>query len=193
MADNNKVSWPVRHESVADLKKIILKILDSIPDKINGPGAEEANLHKVKAFYESCKDIASHRRLTGSQLTGQDELNRLGLKPLLPHIGTLVELFGEFDLIPSPDADDLVAAADWMGTYTESYAVSADLSQSADRFTALQKAKSIGGVQWDPTVEKTHLADEEMEHKPDASRREKLTKTLAWLNSRGESSLQFAS
>jgi hypothetical protein len=39
------------------IQKIILKVLDSVPASPAISGAEQANLHKLKSFYDSCKNI----------------------------------------------------------------------------------------------------------------------------------------
>jgi len=41
----------------ANMQKLILKVLDTIPVKPIESGAEAANLHKLKSLYESCKDV----------------------------------------------------------------------------------------------------------------------------------------
>lgn len=47
------------HQVADNNKKIVLKVLDSIPDKQTGGSAEEANLHKLKSLYNGCSDIVS--------------------------------------------------------------------------------------------------------------------------------------
>lgn len=110
----------------------------------------------------------------------------------MPHVETLLELFGEFDLIPAPDADALmVEPADWSGAYDENYEISTELVATAEEIADLRNAKSAGGVKWDRTISAAQLSeDDEAAYKPDVSRRDRLTKTLAWLNSRGESAIK---
>ena len=77
----------------------------------------------------------------------------------------------------------------WRGTWDESYIVSADLLASAERVEVLREAKKTGGARW------TQISAEPLKYKADVigegevdeKRREKMTATLAWLHSRGES------
>lgn len=95
----------------------------------------------------------------------------------------MIDVFEPFDLQPAPDAEDVSVQADWSGAYDETYTVSAQLADQSSRFEALRKTKTFGRPsEAKPafemnTVDATHTVDEE--------KRSKLTKTLAYLHSRG--------
>ena len=78
--------------------------------------------------------------------------------------------------------------ADWAGTWDESYTVSEDLRRRAEAVASIQQTRAFGR----PTEEKpTHELDADVETmvKIDKERSAKLTKTLAYLHSRGESTI----
>ena len=124
-------------------------------------------------------------------------MNKIGVKPLLDDVKTLVELFGPFDMIPAPDAELTDSAEEWKGTWDESYVVPAALSASADRIDYLKAAKSSGGVVWERPTSKSQLDDESdlnamshhHHHQDDDVKRQDVTKTLAWLSARGVGAL----
>ena len=98
-----------------------------------------------------------------------------------------MELFGPFDLIPAPSAELLGEAAEWTGTWSEDYKVSSELLTSAANVEKLKHSKLNGGKKWDKSAVSEQLIDEDLvEKKSDDAKREKLTKTLAWLHSRGK-------
>ena len=170
---------------------MILKVLDRIPDKLSGPGAEEANLHKLKSLYTSCKDVVCLPAHASVELNVQDKLNEVGLEPFLPHVKTLLDLFGPFDLIPAPEAEVADVAAEWWGTWTDDFRISPALIASAENVQTLKQAKSNGGMKWVETAprNKVQLEDEALDERlSEDEKSERLTKTLAWLHSRGERS-----
>ena len=118
----------------------------------------------------------------------QETLNDLGLKPLEPLVKHLLDIFEPFDLIPAPDAEVADIQADWAGTWDESYTVSDDLLHRAEAVASIQKTRAFAR----PTEEKPTYeldADVETTTKIDKERSAKLTKTLAYLHSRGESTI----
>ncbi|ODN83287.1 hypothetical protein L202_01458 [Cryptococcus amylolentus CBS 6039] len=153
-------------------KKIILKVLDAIPSDKPGREAttDEKNLYKLKSVYSSCIDI--------------DTLNDVGEKPLLELVEHILSSFGEFDLIPAPKAEDFREENfSYDGAYDESYEVSKELKESAIEVEEMKEAKEHGTF--------SDLADKEPEElgaekvKFSGERRQRITKTLAWLHSRG--------
>lgn len=166
--------------AVADRnKKIILKVIDSIPSStsdIAPSSAEEANLHKVRAAYESCMDV--------------NELNEVGMKPLVPLVEFVLAKFGKFDIVPSPDEDSLWSdGGDWSGAYTEAYEISQDLAVKGETANEMRHAKKEGKL----SSGKINLTSEQGElevykhHKSSDERRDRITETLAFLHSRGMS------
>ena len=110
------------------------------------------------------------------------------MKPLEPLVKHLLDIFEPFDLIPAPDAEVADMHADWAGTWSESYTVSEDLLHRAESVAALQQTRSFAR----PTEEKpTYELDADLETmvKIDKERSAKLTKTLAYLHSRGVSTI----
>ena len=109
-------------------------------------------------------------------------------------VDTLVDLFGPFDLNPAPDAESLMPAEEWQGHWSDDYEVPDELLAAAAKVDLLKKAKSTGGVKWPKAAaEPVGLDDVEAFNKSDAARRDKFTKTLAWIHSRGKSRTAQAS
>ena len=82
--------------------------------------------------------------------------------------------------------------ADWAGTWDESYTVSEDLRHRAEAVASIQQTRAFGR----PTEEKPPFeldADIETMVKIDEERSAKLTKTLAYLHSRGGSTIADSS
>ncbi|KAK8869620.1 hypothetical protein IAR55_000187 [Kwoniella newhampshirensis] len=160
-------------------KKIILRVLDAIPSgkPKKDASADELNLAKLKAVYTSCIDT--------------DTLNEIGRKPLIALTDHVVELFGPFDLNPAPSSDLIEETQEWQGTYDETYRVSDHLLASGERATSLQKTKKSGHGPSDasdletPTVDLAELDESSVGE----DRQKKITKTLAWLHSRGVDAL----
>jgi endothelin-converting enzyme len=110
------------------------------------------------------------------------------LKPLEPLVKHLLDIFEPFDLIPAPDAEVAEMQADWAGTWDESYTVSEDLLHRAESVASIQKSRAFTR----PTEkESTYELDADLETmvKIDKERSAKLTKTLAYLHSRGKSTI----
>ncbi|WWC60905.1 uncharacterized protein I303_103481 [Kwoniella dejecticola CBS 10117] len=153
-------------------KKILVKVLESIssdkPKK--DANADEHNLAKLKAVYQSCIDI--------------DHLNDVGRKPLIELTDHIVDIFGEFDVASTP-ADLLDGSSEWEGTYDGSYTVPADLITAAEQGEQLRKAKKTGGVKWDMPSPREPEVQEFYTYRPNEEREQRITKALAWLHSRG--------
>lgn len=165
-------------------KKIITKVLESIPSSKahNGASAQESNLAKLKAVYDSCIDI--------------DHLNDVGREPILPLVEHILDIFGPFDLNPAPDAQsDFVGEAEaWTGAWDESYTVPDELLLSAEMIDALKLDKKTGRLA--NVKPKGDVAQQLQVEDLDSSkstfpeeRRKRITKTLAWLHSRGVDAL----
>jgi endothelin-converting enzyme len=91
-------------------------------------------------------------------------------------------------LIPAPDAEVAEMQADWAGTWDESYTVSEDLLARAESVAAIQKSRAFTRpAEQKPTYELD--TDVEAMAKIDKERSAKLTKTLAYLHSRGTSNI----
>ncbi|WWC89763.1 uncharacterized protein L201_004689 [Kwoniella dendrophila CBS 6074] len=152
-------------------KKILFKVLDSIPsDKPRkDASADEQNLAKLKAVYNSCIDI--------------DRLNDVGRKPLIDLADHIIDIFGEFDVdaISSSDLSD--ESSEWKGTFDSSYNIPADLVATAEQVEQLRKAKKNGGMKWDAPVARG--VQDFYVYRPNEDRERRLTKALAWLHSRG--------
>lgn len=123
--------------------------------------------------------------VSGQKLTRQDRLNDLGFKPFKPLVEHLLDVFAPFDLQPAPDAEVASAQADWVGAYDESYAVPDDLTVRAASVDALRQSRTFGRpnevkplYELDSFKEDDETTDKDQVHK--------LTKTLAYLHSRGE-------
>jgi hypothetical protein len=120
-------------------------------------------------------------------IPSQDKLNKVGLEPLVPLIKTVIDTFGEFDLVPAPDADeeDFVAITSDLGGYV----LPPTLFQAGERFQLYKEAKNFGRFASQVKRPAFPSADGLVSSaKVDPERREKLTKILAWLHSRGECS-----
>nr|XP_019042435.1 endothelin-converting enzyme [Kwoniella bestiolae CBS 10118]OCF21365.1 endothelin-converting enzyme [Kwoniella bestiolae CBS 10118] len=154
-------------------KNILIKVLDSIssdkPSK--DASADEKNLAKLKAVYNSCIDI--------------EHLNEVGRKPLIQLTDHIVDIFGEFDVDSLSSSDLLDESAEWKGTFDESYTVPADLVASAEEAEQLRQSKKTGGVRWEVPSSRAEGVQEFYEYRPNEEREERITKTLAWLHSRG--------
>ncbi|GFZ45763.1 hypothetical protein JCM24511_03493 [Saitozyma sp. JCM 24511] len=156
-------------------KKILLKVINSIDGTKTPNSAEESNQRKIKAVYESCMDLS--------------QLNEVGIKPFVPLADFLIDTFGPFDLNPAPDAEVQSAETEWRGSWHEAYEVPHELVARSERLEELRVAAKTGGRVWDrPTMERSELLDNDDDVewiKPDTERRDRITKTLAWLHSRG--------
>lgn len=108
------------------------------------------------------------------------------MKPFEPLVKHLLDIFEPFDLIPAPDAAVAEMQADWAGSYDDAYMVSEDLLDRAESVAAIQKTRAFGRA---TEAKPTYELDAEIETmvKIDEERSAKLTKTLAYLHSRGES------
>jgi endothelin-converting enzyme len=112
------------------------------------------------------------------------------LKPLEPLVKHLLDIFEPFDLIPAPDAEVAEMQADWAGTWDESYTVSEDLLHRAEAVASIRQTRgSARPIEEKPTYELDADADVETMVKIDKERSARLTKTLAYLHSRGESTI----
>jgi len=122
-------------------------------------------------------------------------LNRLGLDPLLPMTDYLLESFGPFDLIPAPELELADESEEWRDTWDDSYTVTADLLAAAARAEGLKAAKKIRRGSWlrpdDTDVLSAQALDDAEETNMDKEKREKMTKTLAYLHSRGVQTSSF--
>ncbi|OWT41367.1 endothelin-converting enzyme [Cryptococcus neoformans] len=150
-------------------KKLILKVLSSIPDEKPGNDAtvDERNLAKLKAVYTSCMDI--------------DTLNDIGEKPLIDLVEHVLDIFGEFDV--SSQVDNALASAEsYKGAYNENYKLPDELIAAAAKGEEIKENKKATLT---PGAEKEKVEFEVTLNEVDAERRHKLTKTLAWLHSRG--------
>ncbi|WVQ69874.1 uncharacterized protein L199_008096 [Kwoniella botswanensis] len=157
-------------------KKILIKVLDSISsDKPSKDvSADEQNLAKLKAVYNSCIDI--------------EHLNDVGRKPIIDLVDHIIDIFGEFDVNSLSSSSDLLdesPESEWKGTYDETYTVPADLAVSAEEFEQLRKAKKSGGVKWDAPSPRSQSVQDFYEYRPNEEREARITKALAWLHSRG--------
>lgn len=96
----------------------------------------------------------------------------------------MIDTFAPFDLQPAPDAEVADLQADWAGAYDESFIVPAELTDRASRVEGLRKTKSFGR----PTETKPEydMDNVQIEKATDSEKVLKLTKTLAYLHSRGK-------
>lgn len=125
----------------------------------------------------------------------QDELNSLGLKPIVPLVHHIADLFGPFDLIPASERDSKVEETpDWTSTYTDDYELPLDLVAMTARVDELRASRQRGGHTWE-ALQAPPLDDEGLDVSMDdhlaeaADRINRLTDTVAWLHSRGETQL----
>ncbi|WVN86683.1 uncharacterized protein L203_101855 [Cryptococcus depauperatus CBS 7841] len=153
-------------------KKTILRVLDSIslekPGKDSTP--DERNLAKLKGVYTGCMDV--------------DNLNEIGQEPLLKLIKHIVDIFGGFDLDSASDTEFVAKEPDYKGAYDDSYRIPDDLLVSAERIQELKQTKGAGLVSL-KKVESQHLEISQDLLKFNHERKQKITKALAWLHSRG--------
>lgn len=174
--------------AVADRnKKIILKVLDSIPSgkSMDLANADESNRHTLKAVYDSCLHI--------------DRLDTVGVKPLLPLVDFVVDKFGEFDLVPAPDDEELQAQeAEWSGAYNEDYEIPAELAVKGEQANAMRNAKKSGRMPVENGSAKSDnglMLDDDIsitkKHKGSNEGQSRMTDTLAFLHSRGEHPIVF--
>ena len=96
----------------------------------------------------------------------------------------MIDNFAPFDLQPAPDAEVTDLEAEWSGAHDESFEISADLMDRASQIETLRQAKSFGR----PTEGKPEYDMDmvQIEKATDSEKVIKLTKTLAYLHSRGE-------
>lgn len=151
-------------------KRILIKVIEGIPqEEPLAADPEKENLRKLRNVYDSCMDI--------------DELNKVGNKPIVPLVKHVVDTFGKFDvnLLPYSVADE---AAEWRGAYNEDYTVSEELLAAAENFELLRQSK---GRQYG-ALPPTPAASQSLDFAPNNTtkeRRDRITKTLAWLHARG--------
>ena len=101
----------------------------------------------------------------------------------------LFDLFGPYDLNPAPDAGFIGEDEEWRSTWNEEYAVPAELLDSAASFETLRKARRA-----DPHVsQETAALPESLVSREafDSDKKERITKTLAFLHSRGQCTALF--
>jgi hypothetical protein len=98
----------------------------------------------------------------------------------------VIDAFGPFDDI-SASSDVLLDTQEWRGTWDGSYTLSEDLIASANVVETFKDAQSRNGIVWDkPSVPVELEGEVETSAKVDEDKRDRITKTLAWLHSRGE-------
>lgn len=102
----------------------------------------------------------------------------------------VLDTFGPYDLIPAPEVELLNQAEDRQSTWDETYTVPDDLVDAAMKVEGLKAAKRTGQGVWSQPdasdiVDIGDLGEIEA-LKVDHERREKMTKTLAYLHSRGQ-------
>lgn len=169
------------YEVADNNKRIIKKIIEAIPEEEGDTlDAENENLQKLRRMYDSCMDV--------------NTLNTVGLEPFLPLSDFVLESFGKFNLNPMPGDDAFVGGDDVTGAYTDDYVLPAELVKAAAEVEYYRNAKNRGSFGPAPTE---HVSAESLVDlkTPEISkeRRDKITKTLAFLHSRGVDSLvQFA-
>lgn len=117
-------------------------------------------------------------------------MNDLGFKPFAPLVEHLIDVFAPFDVQPAPDADSVEMQADWSGAYDEGYIMPIELAERAALVDGIRRMRTFGRPEGDgPEYELAALTgDEESVNK---DRVQKLTKTLAYLHSRGEVTLEW--
>jgi endothelin-converting enzyme len=89
-------------------------------------------------------------------------------------------------LNPSPDADLLVEDGEWLGAWEESYAITDELLSKAAKVEELKAAAMIGRNKAATAQQPRAELEEALSPKVDEKRSKRLTKTLAWLHSRGK-------
>lgn len=113
---------------------------------------------------------------------------------MLPLVEFVLEKFGAFDFVPSPDDDELWGAQeDWEGAYMDGYKLPESLAGEGERANELRAAKKEGRlakVDIGLKAINSELGETEeyqaYKHKgtPD-ERQTRITETLAFLHSRG--------
>ena len=119
----------------------------------------------------------------------QDRLNEIGVKPLVEMTDHITETFGPFDITPAPAMSDGLAEEDWRGAWTSDYELPEYMPRTDDvtgSSRLLKMARATVRSQGEPAP--SHVM-REVSPDFDAERRNKITKTLAWLHSRGELTL----
>lgn len=159
-------------------KKIILKVLDSIPssdfdiaDSASHEqlSADEDNKRKLKAVYKSCLDV--------------DRLNERGLEPLLPLVHTITDIVGSFtELPPAKDENEPFDSA---GAAVEEVQIPEHVQAAGVRAREVKERKLTA---W-PVVP---AAEEELEVAKKHERAKQITQALAWLHSQGQASFFFS-
>ena len=118
----------------------------------------------------------------------QEALNNVGIPPLLPLTDHIVNTFGPFDLIPAPDAEPSDESEEWRDSWDDSYIISDDLVVAAARTSALRDALRNGQRIRNRSAQDEKLSrslDGTEELKVDKERKEKMTRILAFLHTRG--------
>lgn len=163
------------HQVADSNKRIIVKIIESIPVKDHEDpkalDAQQDNLQKLRAVYDSCMNV--------------DTLNHLGTEKFMPLAKHVVNSFGKFDASPEEAVD-----ADWVGTFDESYVIPDELLVKAEEAAFYRAEMKRSPRETSKTVSTEPL------FKPDPipkERQQRITKTLAWLHARGvDTLLNFA-
>ena len=97
----------------------------------------------------------------------------------------IIELFGPFDLVPAPNSELADQRVDWRGLWHDYPRLPDYLIESAMRKDALDKSKSSAGRK----VDRNSVQPQDIEESKttvEKERRDKITQTLAWLDSRGQ-------
>jgi endothelin-converting enzyme len=97
----------------------------------------------------------------------------------------LLEIFEPFDLIPAPDAEIADLESEWVGAWDESYTVTDELLQRAESIESIKRSRAFSRPAEDKPVFQLD-SEVEVASKVDEERRAKLTKTIAYLHSRGQ-------
>jgi hypothetical protein len=111
-------------------------------------------------------------------------LNDVGLRPFLALEDHLLNIFEPFDINPAPEAVGVAGvAAEWRGSYEKDYELPEHLLEASEMVSRLKSSRHIGKTVASPAM----IDIEEALVKEDKERIQKLTTTLAYLHSRGES------
>ncbi|KAL7424231.1 hypothetical protein Q5752_001817 [Cryptotrichosporon argae] len=154
-------------------KKVILRILNGLDDAShdNLDNADKHNLKLLKSVYDGCVDV--------------DALNDIGIEPLVSLVDNVLDYFGPFDVASSSKSDDFdsLSSTPWRNTFNDAYVLPKDLEVAAANVEDLKAARR-------PVAGLAPLASDESEMtlEPvafDKERRERITKALAFLHSRG--------
>lgn len=91
-------------------------------------------------------------------------------------------------MIPAPESAVDSPTADWSGSWFEDYETPQELLEEAREASVIKTARSSRGMVWNKHMTADPLGDDDAFSMTtqDEARRERLTKTLAWLHSRGE-------